>query len=268
MLDPLGSRSICSEPANYDKSKRQLIEQLQARGYQDGIIKAQLKKVDNLKRDDLLHYKKKERSTHRVPLVLTFSAALPDTHKILKDRSGTLLKSSRLTEVFKQPPIVAYRRDSSLGDILVHKKHNKMFFDQPKKSEPCGKKCAICPYLKDTETFTSFDGHEYRVKNYINCKSVNVVYALLCSKCDSFVYVGETGDSLYQRQLLNLSLIRRKVDDPVANHFNAPGHCLSHFSIIGIEKLYGSPQYRKNIEQLWIHKLRTFRPHGINTKQS
>jgi hypothetical protein len=37
-----------------------------------------------------------------------------------------------------------------------------------------------------------------------------VVYALFCKHCDKFIYVGETGDTLYQRHLLNLSLIRRQ----------------------------------------------------------
>ncbi|KAH3796554.1 hypothetical protein DPMN_150123 [Dreissena polymorpha] len=36
--------------------------------------------------------------------------------------------------------------------------------------------------------------------------------------------------------------------------------------IQGLEKLNGSDEYRKTIEQLWKRKLRTFKPYGLNTK--
>jgi hypothetical protein len=36
--------------------------------------------------------------------------------------------------------------------------------------------------------------------------------------CNKIIYVEETGDTLYQRHLLSLSLISRKAEDPVVNH--------------------------------------------------
>ena len=81
------------------------------------------------------------------------------------------------------------------------------------------------------------------------------------------VYVGETGDTLYQRHLLNLSLIRRQANDPVALHFCTNEHSVDDFTIIGLEKLYKDDMYRKNRENLWKKKLNTFYPYGINTKE-
>jgi hypothetical protein len=34
-----------------------------------------------------------------------------------------------------------------------------------------------------------------------------VVYVLFCKHCDKFIYVGETGDTLYQRHLLNAQFL-------------------------------------------------------------
>ena len=141
-----------------------------------------------------------------------------------------------------------------------------MFVKHQNKSEPCERNCAICPYVRNTETFSGYDGKEYSVKNYINCTTANVVYALFCKHCDQFIYVGETGDTLYQQHLLNLSLIKRQKPDPVALHFNSPGHCLEDYEIVALEKICGSDFYRDTIEKLWINKLRTFKPFGINTK--
>jgi hypothetical protein len=51
----------------------------------------------------------------------------------------------------------------------------------------------------------------------INCKTVGVIYCILCTDCEKNIYVGQTGDKFYQRMLLNFSKIRtQKVEDPVA----------------------------------------------------
>ena len=117
--------------------------------------------------------------------------------------------------------------------------------------------------------FQDSDNNKYFVKSRINCKSSNVVYALFCKRCDKKVYFGETGDSLYQRQILNLSLIHRNVDDPVArhDHFNTDGHTIDSFSIIGLEKIYQDEIYRKTRENFCKKKLNTYAPVCINTKE-
>ena len=55
----------------------------------------------------------------------------------------------------------------------------------------------------------------------------------MCEICNKIIYVGETGDILYQRHLLNLSLIRRKVDDSVTNHFYTNNHTVDFCDWIG-----------------------------------
>ena len=72
------------------------------------------------------------------------------------------------------------------------------------------------------------------------------------------VYVGETGDTLYQCQLLNLSRIRTKYGDPVVIHFYTDGHTIQDFLVMGLEKLHGDDQYQKTIENLWKVKLSTY----------
>ena len=140
-------------------------------------MESQLRRVDTKCRSKLLKYRRNEKDSDRIPLVLTFSNALPSVRDILKKRQKTLYKSDRMKEIFPDIPILAFRQDTNLQDILIHKKHNKMFFGQQSKCEPCGKSCALCPYIQDTCTITDCDGTEYNVRNYINCKSTNVIYA-------------------------------------------------------------------------------------------
>ena len=68
-------------------------------------------------------------------------------------------------------------------------------------------------------------------------------------------------------KLLNLPRIRTRHADPVAAHFYTDGHSVADFRVMGLEKLSGSDDYRRTMEQLWKRKLRTNRPYGINTQE-
>lgn len=264
----LRAKRICTNESTYKQHRENIKTQLQKRGYEDRHIETELNKVDSKERSDLLQYNEDKENTERIPLVLTFSRALPNVGQIVRKHLPELHTSDRMKEIFPNPPIAAFRRDNNLQDILVHKKHNKLFFQQPNSCAPCrSKKCAICPYVIEADTFIGVNGASYKVRNQITCKSTNVVYAVYCKRCERYIYVGETGDTLYQRHLLNLSRIRTKYNDPLAAHFYTNDHTVNDFSIMGLEKLYGNDQYRKTIENLWKNKLRTYRPYGVNTKE-
>ena len=66
--------------------------------------------------------------------------------------------------MLEKPPILAFRRDKNLKYILVLKKHNSTFFKQEHRCEPCSRNCAICPYVRNTQTFNSFDRKTFHVK--------------------------------------------------------------------------------------------------------
>jgi hypothetical protein len=76
-----------------------------------------------------------------------------------------------------------------------------------------------------------------------------------------------TWEKLDPLHILNLSLIRRETDDPVATHFYTDSHSIKDYSIIGIEKLYKDDTYRRFRENLWKKKLNTYAPSGINKKE-
>ncbi|KAH3870484.1 hypothetical protein DPMN_033672 [Dreissena polymorpha] len=62
--------------------------------------------------------------------------------------------------------------------------------------------------MMEAKKFSDTTDKSYNVLNEVTFKSTNVVYVVHCERCKTFVYVGETGDTLYQRHLLNLSRIR------------------------------------------------------------
>ena len=258
-------KRICSDPEDYSVRRQEVKSHLRKRGYKDHLIEEQLKKVDTINRDQLLNYKQKTEN-NRVPLVITFSKALPNVHRILRKNMKTLHRSERLKQIFQTPPIVAFKRDKNIKDILVHKKHNLMFYKSTNECTPCGQSCALCSHVIKTDNFTDNDGNEYKIQGNINCKTVGVIYNIICSHCNKLMYVGQTGDSLYQRMLLNFSKIRTgKTDDPVAKHFSQPGHSANNLKVVGIEKVYGNDTYRK-VKVFWMKKFKTLQSYGLNSQ--
>ena len=86
--------------------------------------------------------------------------------------------------------------------MLVHRKHNSLFYKEENGSFQCDKKkCALCPHIKQGEKFQDNEGTEYSTKGKICCTTVNLVYGVFCSRCSKLVYIGETMTTLYKRHI-------------------------------------------------------------------
>jgi hypothetical protein len=107
--------------------------------------------------------------------------------------------------------------------------------------------------------------------NYTHCKTDNVVYILSCNYCKK-QYVGETKRSFIVRLKEHMRDVVKKIDSPVAKHFNLPGHSVDNIvpNIIEYFKLdpttTQATRIRKDREKHWIHCLRTMEPQGINVQ--
>ena len=253
------ARRICSNEQAYQEERQAIKKRLVKRGYRESDIEKSLKAVDTKDRKTLLQYRTNKKVNDRVPLVLTYHRNLPNIQHIVHNRLSVLHRSERMRNLFKEAPITAYRRDSNLMDIIVHNKHTKIFRSKIKK---CAK-CAICPYITDQDTHT-FQGISYTF-NKINCKSMNIVYGIKCLKCDELLYVGETGNKIYERFQNHLSSIRNNNSNPIAEHFNSDKHNIKDIEIVGLEKIKKNDIHLRKIrESFWIKKMGTLHPKGLN----
>jgi hypothetical protein len=66
------------------------------------MVEKQLKKVDNLDRENLLQYNTKKQN-NRVSPVITYSKALPNIHEILKKNMNILYNSEKMKRIFDEP---------------------------------------------------------------------------------------------------------------------------------------------------------------------
>ena len=163
---------------------------------------------------------------------------------------------------------LSFRRQESLNDMLVHRKHNSMFCKIRNGSFKCTKKkCIICEHLKEGASFQDNDGNAYVTKGNITCSTSNLIYGIHCTKCNGLLNVGETMTTLYKRHIQNFSRVRTAKDsDDISKHFSQGNHDLSHYKIVGIEKIFKEDSFRKAREVFWMKKLKTVKPHGLNCK--
>ena len=163
-----------------------------------------------------------------------------------------------MAKIFKDQPLAAFRRDSTLTDILVHSKHKQLFEREPTKC-----KCVICKLITDTTTH-EINGKQYSFK-LINCKIANVEYGIRCKECKRVLYVGEIGTKIYDKFQNHTSSIRKGANNPVAEHFNKEEHSIGSMEIVGLDKIkVNDIHLRKIRESFWIKKLKTQHPDGLN----
>ncbi|XP_045208770.2 uncharacterized protein LOC123560670 [Mercenaria mercenaria] len=254
-------KRICEKVPDYIKHREELKQQLRKRGYSGREIEQQLQRVDKLDRQELLKTKKKtEPEEKRVPLVLTYSKMLPDIRNILRKHQKVLYNSERMRTVFQEPPLLAFRRDKNIRDVLVHGKTNRAFRSSP---DICS--CHICLLIFKGEVADTTKRHTYQTVTHTSCSDTNLVYGLLCKPCNKTIYVGETERSLKERISEHLRDIRQQVDKPINRHFI--GHTERDLQVVVLQKLYHEGRlYRQILEEKWMKKLATKFPHGCNVK--
>ena len=132
---------------------------------------------------------------------------MPDIKKILTNHWNFLQFDPALKEMFEQPPMMASRRNRSIGDFLNSKRfHNKDVawkdLQHPVSScTPCtlDRKYSCFKQLKETKSFKSKATRKtYEICHEINCNSKYVIYLLECTKC-KIQYVGKSETELEYR---------------------------------------------------------------------
>ena len=91
---------------------------------------------------------------------------------------------------------------------------------------------------------------------FLSCETANLVYLIVCNKCDSKLhmhYVGETGQQIRDRVYGH-----RTRSAVLFTHFNETGHTLEHLKVIILHRLKKNADslYRKGIEYFYLRTLK------------
>ena len=214
---------------NLQIPNKQLLQYLTKRGYKTKKTRKQIQKASKKSRQDCLKTTK-HRKNHRTPFVVTYHPSLPQLSTILKQNINILQNSKTCKEVFPEVPILSYRRPKNLRDILIRARINRDTPSNPSGTYKCHSRpnCITCQHITHSTTsfnFTNTDKN-YDIKQRLDCKYTNVLYALQCKRCltnghKNCQYIGQTSRRLKDRfNEHRQDIINKKVDKSgVAEHF-------------------------------------------------
>lgn len=151
-----------------------------------------------------------KRSNMDLRVITQYNNQWTDVRNILTKNWDVLKSDICVGPNVTDRPLLTARRAPNLRDQLT-----RSHFNRPRTQVKCGRKatvsfpcgeCSICCHVIPTKKFTNrSDGKQYMLKNYINSKTKNVVYGLVCP-CNK-LYIGHTSQQLLQRNKKHFSII-------------------------------------------------------------
>jgi hypothetical protein len=274
-------KRICSEDQDFWELAEKLKKDLVNRGHNESKVSEEINRAANVNREALLTYKEKTES-NMIPLVVSYNKRLPNLKKILEESWSTLQINETEKAKFKEGPLVCYRKNKNLRDILgqtrisknrvARKKHQRTGRCAPCRSRP-DTKC--CQHVVSTTYFTDQAGRSYDIRQRVGCKSRNAIYLAFCIKCNHKQYVGKV-EKQGTNKRINKHRNDSKRDDSIAidAHFREAGHIFNRdFRLIVIEEIEDQNMTKEQIretllrrEDFWIVKLKTLEPRGFNDR--
>ena len=263
-------KRICSDQTDFEEKAAEMEQFFLSRGYPKEITQPALQKASSTPRDNTLAPKTVPTKEDRPILTMDFHPHNMAVKNILLQNFGMLQEDPELRTVFSQRPLVAYKRDRNMRDLLVHARRSETDDTNHSRpgTSPCGtRNCKACQHI-DTKTHFKGPKGEFSVRSNFNCQSSHVIYILTCTKCQ-LLYVGETYRPLVERFKEHERNARlAKKDTPVGQHFSATPHNLAqHMRIAAIYQTTRDGVFRKFMESSIIKKLGTAQPHGLNTRK-
>ena len=181
-------------------------------------------------------------------------------------------RNKHLEEVFPSPPLTAYKRQPNLRSILVRAALPKGKTRYPQRNQKGMSKCNTencnaCPFIKEGKQI-KINGVLWKINRKLDCKSYNIVYAIICKKetCKQ-VYIGETKRLLKFRLAEHRGyVVNRDTSKSTGHHFTLPGHTLADLQVTAIEQVKKKDiLYRREREEYHIRRFNTLYE-GLNKK--
>ena len=246
---------------------REMLDFFRRRLHLERVLVSAMHRVQNITRQQALTSQHRTTNSDRVKLILTFHPHSSLVKNVLFRHLSILKSDPETRSVFPNYPLVAYRRDRSLKDMLVHsrlKSNIQTHFG----TVQCGRRrCNTCAYVIQTRT-VSFPLATFVIDDGFTCESRNLIYAIICKRCNK-AYIGETGKRLSDRFAQHLRDIRQCSVTPVATHFNDTGHLGAHdVQVTAIRSCSSDDRSRFALENRLISLYGTLRPRGLNVFHS
>ena len=212
---------ICYIRSDLHNNCKRLHNTLIMRGYNKTDTITQIIRAISIPRNELLN-KNKTSNTELLPLAVTYNRALPDLKTIIDKNWHILQIEPKLKETFAEPPVLAFKSNKNLKDIIM----GNMIFDNKKTldlkkfnkgtCQPCFTRSIniCCKQLKTCSTFESaFNKSTFLIRHV---KLRNLSDRMLPLRKSQ--YVGKSEYSLNLRMSTHKNDVWRKDGPPCDKH--------------------------------------------------
>ena len=173
----LRPRKICSENDDFESVANKMETFFGARGYPNDLITRGRERASIKSRAELLENNARNNTANdRVPLVNTFHPMNHDACKIISGKFKILHDDSTTNNIFRKPPLMAFRRAKNQKDLLVRSSLPHDPPNHPTGTFPCNRTvCRTCTHVNSSNTITTPKGH-FNITGHYTCTTENVVY--------------------------------------------------------------------------------------------
>ena len=202
-------KRICTEETDLDQAIQNLKEGFEKRGYKETQLEEQFKKIQHVNRKDLLVYKE-SKVDNTIKFTTKYNRNLPDVRRVIHDNWNILSTNNKLGKIFADKPILTFKRNKNLKDLIGGNKllNNQKIIKKVSKTGHCssclsqiGNIC--CKHIVSTSNFNSAStGETFAIKHHVNCKTKKGIYLASCKLCPKHQYV-EKFETPWNERLYN-----------------------------------------------------------------
>ena len=276
----LRAKRISTERKDLHQALDNLKKNFGKRGYGENDIDEQFARIEDINRNDLLKYKTKK-NDDKLKFTTTYNRNLPEIREIIDKNWNTLSTNHNQAAIFKTKPILTFKRNRNLKDMLGGSKlkNNRKIVKRPVKTGYCGPCLSqlgniCCKHIVSTRKFkSSRTGEAFDIRHRVNCKTKKGIYLANCKLCPAYQYVGKFETTWSERLYNHRKDAKRTKSIPYDEHFHQPNHNFgNHARFIIIESLENQVNTtidRRRLEEredFWVSRLQTTAPKGFNDK--
>ena len=155
--------------------------------YSPNTIQSAINRISKISQAEALQPRPKQSTTEKPTLVLTYHPHMNRIKRIFLQNFKKILQheKSDTRHKFTSPPLLAYRRDTNLKQLLVRSSLNL----KPNGTHPCGQSpCCTCEHTNPSDAISG-PRKTFHILHHFTCSSVCVIYSITCTKC-STLYIG------------------------------------------------------------------------------
>ena len=147
---------ICIDPANSEKKVLDLKQRLLDRDYPEALIDSSIYKARKVPRKAALRKVNKSEKKQGPVFVTKFYPRHPSLGNMQARHWRTMTsRDTHLKEVFKRPPLIAYKRQQNIRGLLIRAQVARASKPYPSRQQQgmkrCGKNCLACPYIRESK---------------------------------------------------------------------------------------------------------------------